>query len=84
MKAFGYVRKLDDLGRIVLPASLRRSFDLDDRSPVEIFVDGECLVLKKYVPTCSFCESVKDIKEFQGKKICIDCITAMYANIKVV
>ena len=55
MKSTGIVRKVDDLGRIVLPIELRRTLDIHERDSIEIFVDGNQIVLKKYSPACIFC-----------------------------
>lgn len=55
MKSTGIVRKVDDLGRIVLPIELRRTLDINERDSIEIFVDGNQIVLKKYSPSCIFC-----------------------------
>ena len=57
MKATGIVRKVDELGRIVLPIELRRTLNIDIRDPLEIYVDGESIMLKKYQPACIFCGS---------------------------
>lgn len=77
MKATGIVRKLDDLGRIVLPIELRRNLDLEVRDPVEIYVEGDCVILKKYEPTCVFCGKSKDIAEFKGKPVCQSCLAEL-------
>ncbi len=77
MKATGIVRKLDDLGRIVLPIELRRNLDLEVKDPVEIFVEGDCVILKKYEPTCIFCGKSKDVTEFKGKCVCNSCLTEL-------
>ncbi len=74
MKSTGIVRKVDDLGRIVLPVELRRTLGIDIKDPLEIFVDGDQVILKKYEPTCVFCGEGKDIKNFNGKNICPSCI----------
>ena len=58
MKATGIVRKVDDLGRIVLPIELRRTLAIAERDPLEIYVEGSAIVLNKYRPTCVFCDSV--------------------------
>lgn len=84
MKALGVVRRIDRLGRIAIPASLRRLLRLEENTSVEIFVDGDCMVLKKYIPSCSFCEGNEDIKLYQGKNVCINCITAMFTNASAV
>ncbi len=55
MKATGIVRKVDELGRVVLPIELRNKFDIKVKDPIEIFVDGSSIVLKKYEPNCVFC-----------------------------
>jgi len=74
MKSTGIVRRIDDLGRIVLPIELRRTLDIGERETMEIFVDGSAIVLKKYRPTCIFCDSAKDITIFRGKNICPKCL----------
>ena len=61
MKSTGIVRRIDNLGRVVLPIELRRSFDIDKEDPVEIFVDDNAIVLKKYQPACIFCNEAKDV-----------------------
>ena len=57
MKATGIVRKVDSLGRIVLPIELRRTLGIGELDPLEIFVDGEKIILRKYEPACTFCEN---------------------------
>lgn len=74
MKATGIVRKIDSLGRIVLPIEIRDTLDIKERDPLEIFVDGDSIILKKYAPTCIFCESTEDLTLYKGKLICPDCI----------
>ncbi|HCJ09484.1 MAG: AbrB/MazE/SpoVT family DNA-binding domain-containing protein [Lachnospiraceae bacterium] len=74
MKATGIVRKLDNLGRVTLPIELRRSLNLDLKDPVEIFVDGDSIVLRKYEPRDIFTGSSKDLIEYQGKMISKDTI----------
>ena len=75
MKATGVVRKLDDLGRIVLPIELRRTLDIKEKDAVEIFVEGDLILLKKYQPACIFCGDFKGIKSFRGKNICHKCLS---------
>lgn len=78
MKSTGIVRKIDELGRIVIPKEIRRSFDLrDDEDALEIFVDENTIVLKKYEPSCIFCNTVKDIITFKGKNVCPKCMRDM-------
>ncbi|WFD08736.1 AbrB/MazE/SpoVT family DNA-binding domain-containing protein [Tepidibacter hydrothermalis] len=77
MKATGVVRAVDQLGRIVLPIELRRNLNIDIKDSVEIYVDGDMVVLKKYEPACVFCGNAREIKHFEGKNICSDCITKL-------
>ena len=74
MKSTGIVRRIDDLGRIVLPIELRRTLDIGERETMEIFVEGSAVVLKKYRPTCIFCDSSRDIAVFRGKNLCPKCL----------
>ncbi len=77
MKSTGIVRKIDNLGRVVLPIELRRIFDIDKEDPVEIFVDDNYIMLKKYQPACIFCNDAKDVVNFRGKNICVNCLEDM-------
>lgn len=77
MKSTGIVRKVDELGRIVLPIELRRTHGIEEKERIEIFVDGESIILRKYQPACIFCDNAKDIINYKGKNICPDCIRAM-------
>lgn len=74
MKSTGIVRRVDELGRIVLPIELRRTLDIAEKDQLEIFVEGSSIVLKKYRPTCIFCDSVRDVSIFRGKNICPKCL----------
>lgn len=74
MKSTGIVRKVDELGRIVLPIELRRTLGIELRDPLEIYVEGESIVLKKYNPSCIFCGSKESIFVYQDKNICGNCI----------
>ena len=73
MKATGIVRKLDRLGRIVIPMELRTSFDIKKDDPLEIFVDGNSIVIRKYEPGCIFCGSLENVTRFSGKNVCANC-----------
>lgn len=77
MKSTGIVRKVDELGRIVLPIELRRTLGIEEKDRIEIIVDGESIILRKYQPACIFCDNAKDIINYKGKNICPDCIRAM-------
>ena len=77
MKSTGIVRKVDELGRIVLPIELRRTLDIAERDSLEIFVSDGTIILKKFQPTCIFCDSGKGIVSHRGKNICSACIAAL-------
>lgn len=77
MKSTGIVRKVDELGRIVLPIELRRTLDIAVRDSLEIYVDGASVVLRKYQPACIFCDDAKDVINFKGKNVCPNCIKAL-------
>ena len=74
MKSIGIVRKVDKLGRIVLPIELRKTLGISDKDDLEIAVDGDQVVLRKYSPACIFCDSAKDIGIFREKNICMNCL----------
>ena len=74
MKSTGIVRKVDGLGRVVLPKELRRTLGVDMKDSMEIYVDGESIMLKKYQPACVFCGSSDGIKQIKGKNVCSKCI----------
>lgn len=77
MKSTGIVRKIDELGRIVLPIELRRTFDIGEKDALEIYVDGDNIILKKFARSCVFCSNASDVVEFKGKSICIDCLAQL-------
>ena len=81
MKSTGIVRKVDELGRIVLPIELRRTLGIEEKDRIEIFVDGESIILRKYQPACIFCDNARDIINYKGKNICPECIKAMNAKL---
>lgn len=74
MKSTGIVRHVDELGRIVVPKEMRKKMGIANSDPVEFYVDGDKIILTKYVPSCSFCGSDNDVEEFKGKKICRACL----------
>lgn len=74
MKSTGIVRKVDELGRIVLPIEMRRTLDIAEKDALEIYVEGSSVILKKYKPSCIFCDSTKDIVTFKGKNVCPKCL----------
>ena len=73
MKYVGIVRKVDELGRIVLPKELRRVMDIEPGTPLEIMADGENIVLHKYAPGCIFCGGAAKTT-IGGKHICAKCL----------
>ena len=77
MKSTGIVRKVDELGRIVLPIEMRRTLDIAEKDPVEIYVEGDSVILRKYQASCVFCDSVKDIISFKGRNVCAACIAKL-------
>ena len=81
MKSTGIVRKVDELGRIVLPIELRRTLGIEEKDRIEIFVEGESVILRKYQPACIFCDNAKDLILYKGKNICPDCIRSMGAQL---
>lgn len=74
MKSTGIIRKVDDLGRVVLPAELRRSLEIKEQDEVEIFVEGNQIILQKFSPCCVFCGGNERLASYYGKNLCKDCI----------
>ena len=74
VKSTGIVRKVDELGRIVLPIELRRTLDIAEKDALEIYVDGSTIVLKKFRPSCVFCDSSRDLVTYKDKNICPRCL----------
>ena len=77
MKSTGIVRKVDELGRIVLPIELRRTLDIAERDELEIYLDDDKGVLKKYEPSCIFCGSSCGLVSYHGRNVCMECIENM-------
>lgn len=73
MKSTGIVRKIDEVGRIVLPIEIRKTLNMETRDAVEIFVDSDQIVLRKYEPSCIFCGNADNVKMFKGKLVCASC-----------
>lgn len=73
MKSTGIVRKVDELGRVVIPIELRRTLDINERDGLEIFVESDRIILRKYEPACTFCGSMDEVIEYKGKRICTEC-----------
>lgn len=73
MKSTGIIRKVDELGRVVIPIELRNQFNIAEKDPIEIYVDGSSIVLKKFEPNCIFCGSTKNLCDYKSKLICNSC-----------
>ena len=74
MKSTGIVRNLDQLGRLVIPKETRKAFNLNDGDPIEMFTDGDKIILKKYNPGCHCCGNLEDLTDVLGLKICPKCL----------
>ena len=81
MKSTGIVRRIDELGRIVLPAEMRRIFNINEKDAVEIFTKDDTIILKKYDAVCIFCGSSADLKSFREKSICAKCAKDLKAEV---
>ena len=77
MKSTGIVRRVDELGRVVIPIELRNKFDIKEKDPIEIYVDGTSIVLKKYEPNCIFCGNTKKLITYKDKLVCPKCIETL-------
>ncbi|RAU94321.1 AbrB/MazE/SpoVT family DNA-binding domain-containing protein [Paenibacillus sp. YN15] len=82
MKPAGVVRKVDQLGRIVLPKSLRKRYQMNEGDPVEILVQGDHIILERYRPRCVFCGSMEEVTDFKEKQICSACLREMNMLLK--
>ncbi len=81
MKATGSVRRIDQLGRIVLPIELRKNFNIDIKDSLEIYVNDKYILLKKYMPACIFCGSADNLMEYKSKKFCKSCQKSMIEQV---
>ena len=73
MKSTGIIRKIDELGRVVIPMEMRNKLNIGEKDPMEIFSDGDSIILKKYEPSCVFCSNTKNLSKFKNKLICEKC-----------
>ena len=80
MKSTGIVRKVDELGRIVIPIELRRTLDIAEKDSLEIFVDGERIILAKHEDSCVFCGKTKGLNVHKGKNVCESCLEELRHN----
>lgn len=81
MGATGIVRRLDELGRIVLPMELRRSLDLKVKDAIEITADEDVITLRKHSPACVFCGEEHSVADFKGKNVCANCLGEIKAQL---
>jgi len=81
MKSTGVVRRVDELGRIVIPIELRRTMGIEEKDALEIYVDSEKIILKKYEPACIFCGNAEDVANYKGKNLCKSCLTELAKQI---
>lgn len=79
MKATGIVRKVDELGRIVLPIEMRRTLGISVKDPVEFYTEADSIILRKFENACVFCNRTNDIVSFEGKNICASCLSNLKA-----
>lgn len=79
-KSTGIIRKIDELGRVVVPMSIRQTLGLNERDPVEIFVEGERIILQKQQCTCVFCGGTEELTLFAGKNVCASCLNELKKN----
>ena len=77
MKATGIVRRIDELGRIVLPIELRQTMDIEERDRVEIYLEGDLIIVRKFEQTCLFCGTARNLIAFKEKSVRRDCIRAL-------
>ena len=74
MKSTGIIRKVDDLGRIVLPIELRRVLDISERDELEIYMENDRIILQKFEPACLFCGSSRNLVTYRSKNVCQECV----------
>lgn len=77
MKSTGLVKKIDELGRILIPKEVRASMELDSKDSLEIFIENDRIILQKYQPSCIFCNNADNILFFEGRRICADCLSKL-------
>ena len=77
MKSTGVVRKIDDLGRIVLPMEVRKGLGIEDKESLEIFTDEDMIILKKLNGSCVICGSSDNLIDYKGKSLCRSCVEGL-------
>ncbi|MCY9763927.1 AbrB/MazE/SpoVT family DNA-binding domain-containing protein [Paenibacillus alvei] len=78
MKSTGIVRRIDELGRLVIPMELRRTMGISEKEQMEIFTDGSRIIIQKYETCCTFCGTSEEVKEFRKKTVCTRCIKGLH------
>ena len=82
MKSTGIIRRIDELGRIVIPKEIRKKLEIEIKDPMEIYVDGHSITLKKVEDNCVFCGKSKDLISYKDKMVCKDCLNTLSSNNK--
>lgn len=82
LKSTGIVRKIDELGRVTLPSELRKTLNIDVKDGLEIFIEGNTIVMKKYEPSCIFCGNARNVINYKEKNICADCMEELKNSTK--
>ena len=82
MKSTGMVRRVDELGRIVLPIELRKTFNIVEKDALEIYTEGNTIILRKYEPACIFCGDAKEVVVFKGRNVCPNCLAELSEEAK--
>ena len=73
MKDTGIIRRVDELGRVVIPIEIRNQFDIVEKDQIEVYVDDSSIILKKYEPNCIFCGNTENLVEYKEKLVCDKC-----------
>ncbi|MDF2568445.1 MAG: abrB 1 [Sporomusa sp.] len=77
MKSTGIVRRVDELGRVVIPIELRRTFGIEEKDGLEIYTENDRIILRKHEPACVFCGNADEVTNFKGKNVCKECLSVM-------
>lgn len=77
MSTSGFLRRVDELGRIVLPIEMRRALEIEEHDPLEISLDGDAIILRKHQPYCLFCGAVSDLVIYRQRRVCRTCLEAL-------
>ncbi len=81
MTSTGIVRRIDSVGRFVLPIELRRTLEIADNDSLEVFIEDNTIILKKYQPACIFCGNARDVSTYKGHNICTNCVQDMASKL---